>query len=55
MIDRQSEQVIHILEDMLRACSLTLRESLDEHLLLVEFSYNNSFQESIRAALYEAL
>ena len=44
-----------MLEDMLRACILDHKGSLEEHLPLVEFSYNNSYQASIQMALYEAL
>ena len=40
---------------MLRACVLDLKGSWDEHLPLVEFAYNNSYQESIQMASYEAL
>ena len=36
-----------MLEDMLRACVLDLKRSWEEHLPLVEFGYNNSYQESI--------
>ena len=53
--DGQSEQTIQILEDMLRACVLDLKGSWDEHLPLVEFSYNNSYQATIQMAPYEAL
>ena len=45
--DGQSERTIQVLEDMLRACVLDLKGSWDEHLPLVEFSYNNSYQASI--------
>ncbi|GKE18587.1 putative reverse transcriptase domain-containing protein [Tanacetum coccineum] len=41
--DGQSERTIQTLEDMLRACILDFRRSWDVHLLLVEFSYNNSY------------
>nr|GEU68203.1 putative reverse transcriptase domain-containing protein [Tanacetum cinerariifolium] len=43
------------LEDMLRACNLDFRGSWDVHLPLVEFLYNNSYQSSVRCALFEAL
>ena len=46
---------IQVLEDMLRACVLDLKGSWEEHLPLVEFAYNNSYQESIQMAPYEAL
>ena len=53
--DGQSEMTIQILEDMLQACALDHKGSWDEHLPLVEFAYNNSYQESIQMAPYEAL
>ena len=53
--DSQSERTIQILEDMLRACVLDLKGSWEEHLPLVEFVYNNSYQESIQMEPYEAL
>ena len=53
--DGQSERTIQILEDMLRACTLNLKGSWEEHLPLVEFAYNNSYQASIQMAPYEAL
>ena len=40
---------------MLRACVLDHKGSWEEHLPLVEFSYNNSYQASIQMASYEAL
>ena len=51
----QSYRTIQILEDMLRACVLDLKGSWEEHLPLVEFAYNNSYQASIHMAPYEAL
>jgi hypothetical protein len=53
--DGQSERTIQILEDMLRACAIDFRGSWEEHLPLVEFAYNNSYQASIQMAPYEAL
>ena len=53
--DGQSKRTIQILEDMLRACMLDFKGSWEDHLHLVEFSYNNSFQASIQMAPYEAL
>ena len=46
---------IQVLEDMLRACVLDHQGSWEEHLPLVEFTYNNSYQASIQMAPYEAL
>ena len=53
--DGQSERTIQTLEDMLQACILNLKGSWEEHLPLVEFAYNNSYQESIQTTPYEAL
>ncbi|GJX97392.1 putative reverse transcriptase domain-containing protein [Tanacetum coccineum] len=53
--DGQSERTIQTLEDMLRACVLDFGKSWDRHLPLVEFSYNNSYHTSIKAAPFEAL
>ena len=44
-----------MLEDMLRTCVLDHKGSWEEHLPLVEFAYNNSYQASIQLAPYEAL
>ena len=53
--DGQSERTIQILEDMLRACMIDFKGSWEDHLHLVEFSYNNSYQASIGMAPFEAL
>ncbi|GKB48934.1 putative reverse transcriptase domain-containing protein [Tanacetum coccineum] len=53
--DGQSKRTIQMLEDMLRACVLDFRKGWDKHLPLVEFSYNNSYHTSIKAAPFEAL
>ncbi|KAL5540955.1 hypothetical protein UlMin_044247 [Ulmus minor] len=53
--DGQSERVIQILEDMLRAYITDFKGSWDLDLSLVEFAYNNSYQSSIGMAPYEAL
>jgi hypothetical protein len=54
-IDGQTERVNQILEDMLRVCALQYGRSWDKSLLYVEFSYNNSYQESLKMALFEML
>ncbi|GJT77392.1 putative reverse transcriptase domain-containing protein [Tanacetum coccineum] len=54
-MDGQSERTIQTLEDMLRACVIDFGSSWDRHLPLVEFSYNNSYHASIKAAPFEAL
>jgi len=51
----QSERTIQILEDILRACIRRFKGSWNDHLHLVEFSYNNNYQASIQMAPYEAL
>jgi transposase InsO family protein len=53
--DGQSERAIQTLEDMLRSCVLSWKGSWEDHLPLVEFSYNNSYHSSIRCAPYDAL
>nr|GEU64074.1 putative reverse transcriptase domain-containing protein [Tanacetum cinerariifolium] len=53
--DGQSERTIQTLEDMLRACVLDFGKGWDKPLPLVEFSYNNSYHTSIKAAPFEAL
>ena len=44
-----------MLEDMLQACVLDLKGSWEKHFHLVEFVYNNSYQESIQMVPYETL
>nr|GEZ37459.1 putative reverse transcriptase domain, ribonuclease H-like domain, aspartic peptidase domain protein [Tanacetum cinerariifolium] len=53
--DGQSERTIQTLEDMLRACVIDFGSSWDKHMSLVEFSYNNRYHASIKAAPFEAL
>ncbi|GJW35392.1 putative reverse transcriptase domain-containing protein [Tanacetum coccineum] len=53
--DRQSERTIQTLKDMLRACVIDFGKGWERHLPLVEFSYNNSYHASIKAAPFEAL
>nr|GEW20539.1 reverse transcriptase domain-containing protein [Tanacetum cinerariifolium] len=53
--DGQSKRTIQTLEDMLRSCVIDFGSSWDRHLPLVEFSYNNSYHASIKAAPFEAL
>ncbi|GKA74729.1 putative reverse transcriptase domain, ribonuclease H-like domain, aspartic peptidase domain protein [Tanacetum coccineum] len=54
-INGQSERTIETLEDMLRACMIDFTNGWDNHLPLVEYSYNNSYHSSIKAAPFEAL
>nr|GEY70066.1 putative reverse transcriptase domain-containing protein [Tanacetum cinerariifolium] len=51
----QSERTIQTLKDMLRACVIDFGKGWVNHLPLVEFSYNNSYHASIKAAPFEAL
>jgi hypothetical protein len=53
--DGQTERVNQILEDMLRACALQYGRSWDKSLMYVEFSYNNSYQESLKMVPFEML
>nr|GEX66043.1 putative reverse transcriptase domain-containing protein [Tanacetum cinerariifolium] len=53
--DKQSERTIQTLKDMLRACVIDFGNGWVKHLPLVEFSYNNSYHASIKAAPFEAL
>ncbi|GKB94532.1 putative reverse transcriptase domain-containing protein [Tanacetum coccineum] len=50
-----NERTIQTLEDILRVCVIDFGGSWDVHLLLAEFSYNNSYHSSIRYAPFEAL
>jgi hypothetical protein len=54
-MDGQTERTNQILEDMLRACALKYEKSRDKSLPYAEFSYNNSYQASIKMAPYEVL
>ncbi|GKC47738.1 putative reverse transcriptase domain-containing protein [Tanacetum coccineum] len=53
--DEQSERTIQTLDDMLHACVIDFGKGWVNHLPLVEFSYNNSYHASIKAAPFEAL
>ena len=53
--DGQFERTIQVLEDTLRACVLDHKGSWEEHMPLVEFAHDNSYQASIQMAPYEAL
>jgi transposase InsO family protein len=53
--DGQTERINQILEDMLRVCALQYGRSWGKSLLYVEFSYNNSYQESLKMAPFEML
>ena len=51
----QSERTIQTLEDIMRACAMEFKGNWDDHLSLLEFTYNNSFHSSISMAPYKAL
>ncbi|GKE62933.1 putative reverse transcriptase domain-containing protein [Tanacetum coccineum] len=53
--DGQSKRTIQTLEDMLRACVIDFGNGWERHLPLIEFSYNNSYHTSIKAAPFKAL
>jgi hypothetical protein len=53
--DSQTERVNQIVEDMLCACVLNDGPKWDQHLPLVEFSYNNSYQGNLKMSPFEAL
>jgi hypothetical protein len=53
--DGQTERVNQILEDMLRACALQYGRSWDKSLPYAEFSYNNSYQVSLKIATFDML
>ncbi|WVZ76286.1 hypothetical protein U9M48_024273 [Paspalum notatum var. saurae] len=53
--DRQTERTNQILEDMLRACAIHYGTSWDTCLPYVEFSYNNSYQVSLKKSPFETL
>ena len=51
----QEKRTIKNLEDMLRSCVIDFKVSRDNHLPLIEISYNNSYHSSISIAPIEAL
>jgi transposase InsO family protein len=53
--DGQTKRVNRILEDMLRACALQYGRSWDKSLSYAEFSYYNSYQESLKMAPFKML
>ena len=54
-MDGQTKRTIQSLEDLLRACVLEQGGSWDTYLLLIEFTYNNSYHSSIGMEPFEAL
>ncbi|GKD36406.1 putative reverse transcriptase domain-containing protein [Tanacetum coccineum] len=53
--NKKNERAIQTLKDMLCACVIDFGKGWVDHLSLVEFSYNNSYHASIKAAPFEAL
>ena len=53
--DGQSKRTIHTLEDVLQMYIIDFGSQWDSHLPLIEFAYNNNYQESIKMTPYEAL
>jgi hypothetical protein len=51
----QTERVDQILENMLRAYALQYGRSWDKSLSYAKFSYNNSYQKSLKMAPFEML
>jgi hypothetical protein len=53
--DGQTERTNQILKDMLRACALQDQSGWDTRLPYVEFSYNNSYHDSLKMSPFQAL
>jgi hypothetical protein len=53
--DGQTKRVNQILEDMLRACALKDSKGWDKCLPYAEFSYNNSYQKSLKMSPFKVL
>jgi hypothetical protein len=53
--DGQTERVNQILEDMLQVCVMEYPRSWDKNLSWAEFSYNNSYQGSLKMTPFEVL
>src|ERR1041385_704512 len=51
----QVERFNQVLEDMLRACVISFGKKWEESLPFAEFSYNNSYQASLKMAPFEVL
>ena len=53
--DGQTERVNQVLEDMLRSCVLAYGSKWEDCLPFAEFSYNNSFEISLKMSPFEAM
>ena len=51
----QVERINQVLEDMLRACVISFSKKWEESLPYTEFSYNNSYQASLKMAPFKVL
>src|SRR4051812_42386443 len=51
----QVERVNKLLEDMLRACVISFGNKWEKSLPFAKFSYNNSYQDSLKMAPFEVL
>jgi hypothetical protein len=53
--DGQTERTNKVLEDMLRTCASKFGKSWEKSLPYVEFSYNNSYQASLKVEPFETV
>jgi hypothetical protein len=53
--DRQTKRTTQVLDDLLRACALQHGSSWDKSLPYAEFSYNTSYQASLKMSPFETL
>jgi hypothetical protein len=53
--DGQTEKTNQVLEDMLRACALKHGGNWDKSLPFAKFSYNNSYQTSLKMAPFDCM
>ena len=48
----QTERTIQTLLDILRSCIMDFKGNWNQHMILIEFAYNNSYHTSIQMAPY---
>jgi transposase InsO family protein len=53
--DGQTKRTNQVLKDMLRACALQDQDGCDKRLPSAEFSYNKSYQASLKMSPFQAL
>jgi transposase InsO family protein len=53
--DGKTERVNQVIEDMLRMYVMEKPSKWEDYIQLVEFSYNNGYQASLKMGLFEAL